>query len=1146
MSMTRAGIVAAVVFSFPFFSVLGADAPPEGVRAVPLIEGPSLASSPRRDALPPSGIVSRIRATLSSVTGRQPVEEFPRSARSALVERLGRDVRIHIRAGNGTPMEIRGEHLQPGSRSLVALSSEPFDAQTARRFLRENRVLLRLDDPDQELELDRMTVDELGRSHLRFSQRWHSLPVWPAALAVHLDRQGNVDGFDGAYVPTPHRLPIRPAVTAERARVLASEGHPTAFSEAPELIVFAPLDGFVRLAWRVPVTFAFDRKDLVIIDALNGSRLSSFALIEPARVNGSGTDLQGFTRSFSVWQDGSTYYLIDTSKPMYQSSFGSPLTSRTRGSILIGDARNQPPSSDPQELPTAYYITSSSPTSWNLPDAVSALWWFSETYDYYQEVHGRDSFDDQGRSITGIVRLGQNYYNAFWNSDSSTMYFGDAEPFAGSLDVIAHEFTHAVTTSTANLVYRDEPGALNEAMSDVFGEMVEYHSLGSNDWLIGTSLSEPLRSMKSPHLYSQPERMSEYVHTAQDEGGVHTNSGIINHAFYLLAEGMPGAIGRSDAEKIFYRALSVHLLPASQFIDTRHACITSAEELFGMDSTEASKTAEAFDRVEIFEADPTAPPTPFPSVPGSDSTLFLFQDSGSWFLGRVESGLGDPPQGSFLTPSEVAPYHRPAVSGDGSIAFFVNADHDACLIATHPSEIEQCLGYPGTIDSVAMSPDVVKFAMILIDPGTGLPDNRILVIDLADPNDPQSREVELLGPVSDAGALSTIDYADALDFTSDGRYLFYDALTRTTFSNDTEAASWAIYAYDWLRDSEFVLLPPVTSLEIAYPSVSQTSDGFLTFDVADPSAGISHIYTANLFTGEVGTVGDTVGTFGVPVFAGDDSAVVYSDSDTNTIVGTSLVRQGLSSDRLSPSGSRTLWLGDAGFGVIYRRGEYNGPTSSPGMLQFTSSTFGGEEGATTTVTVSRSEGSAGAVTVHYATLDGTANGGADYEAASGTLTWEDGESDSQSFTVRCLTDTANEGTETVMVQLSSPSGGASLGSQSTATINVSNVAAEDPIPAAPSNLTVRPTGETSASLFWKDNSSNETAFVVYSSLDGETFIQIGALGANVTGVAVEGLTAGVRAWFRVTARNDNGESAPSNTVSVLTGSSLRRHSVHRP
>lgn len=136
---------------------------------------------------------------------------------------------------------------------------------------------------------------------------------------------------------------------------------------------------------------------------------------------------------------------------------------------------------------------------------------------------------------------------------------------ARALDILGHELTHGITQHSAGLMYSDQPGALNEAFSDIFGQAVEARVEGQADWLVGDGLGSPLRDMRNPRSLNvvpgrpYPSRMSEIVGPGdplldrlpgRDNGGVHVNSSIVNRAFYLLAEGLPGAIGMEDAARI--------------------------------------------------------------------------------------------------------------------------------------------------------------------------------------------------------------------------------------------------------------------------------------------------------------------------------------------------------------------------------------------------------------------------------------------------------------------------------------------------------------------------------------------------------------------------------------------------------------------
>jgi len=853
------------------------------------------------------------------------------------------DGRLEVwwREDSGTPRHIR-VHDQPALSGTGAGDDEG----AARAFVRAHRQLLELDSPNTELQIERAERDHLGRRHVRFQQRYRGLPVWPAGLTVHLDSNGSVDLLDGAYVPTPRDVGLQPSISpteaTERGR-FAAHGGSAATATEPILIVYAPGDRAPRLAWKLTLSVSWRSRWLVVIDALTGDTLTAFDEVMQEGVAGSGEDANGDSRPLNAWREDGLLYLVDTSKPMFDPSSDPPEPTTTRGGIVVLDARNQPPTSEPQEFPELFYVTATTPTAWTVPDAVSASFGLSEVYDYFLEHHGRNSLDGAGGSMMGVVRYGSGFQNAFWNG--SFMTFGNGDNYAGTLDIVAHELTHGVTQYTANLVYRDQPGALNESLSDIFGEAVEARTFGATDWVHGSQTSSPDRNLADPGSRAicdgcppYPARFSEFYgpddstldrFQNRDNGGVHINSGIINHAFYLLADGLSGAIGIRQAEQIVYRAQSQHLLANSQFIDARLAWIAAARELFGAGSAQEQRTAAAFDAVEIFDGRGTPVPPPFPGVDGGDATLFLFWDPTveSYFIGRQESAQGDPAEGVQLIGTSVTG-SRPAVTGDGRVAVFVNTVNDVCLVNTDGSPIETegeavevCLGFPGFVSSVAVSPDGNQFGFVFLD-SFGNPDNRISVIDLAEGG--ETRTFTLFAPAFDGGVIDSVVNASTMDFTADGRYLIYDALNAIELFNGSTVEAWSIYSLDLMTETILPLVPPVPGLDIANPALTQTSDNFLVFDVYDGETGDSTIVAGNLTTGASSEIGTVFGGLGVPGYSGDDTAIVYSQS-SDAPTEFSLVRQRIGADRLTPQGRPSDLLSNADFGVIYRRGQFVGP-----------------------------------------------------------------------------------------------------------------------------------------------------------------------------------------------------------------------------
>ena len=241
------------------------------------------------------------------------------------------------------------------------------------------------------------------------------------------------------------------------------------------------------------------------------------------------------------------------------------------------------------------------------------------TFAFFADAYDRNSIDDAGMPLDASVHYGVRYDNAFWTGRQMVFGDGDGEifnRFTASLDVIGHELTHGITGDEANLVYLGQAGALNESISDVFGSLVKQYRLGQTaaeaDWLIGEGLftrrvkGVALRSMKAPGTAfddpvlgkdDQPATMAGYVHTTADNGGVHTNSGIPNHAFYLAAIAL-GGHAWEIAGRIWYETLrDRRLKPDATF--RQFAALTVAHAAQGYGADEVRAVADAWQGVGI-------------------------------------------------------------------------------------------------------------------------------------------------------------------------------------------------------------------------------------------------------------------------------------------------------------------------------------------------------------------------------------------------------------------------------------------------------------------------------------------------------------------------------------------------------------------
>ena len=278
-------------------------------------------------------------------------------------------------------------------------------------------------------------------------------------------------------------------------------------------------------------------------------------------------------------------------------------------------------------------------TSWTTTTikqvGTDAHWGAEMVYDYYINEHSRNSIDNAGHKLVSYSDYGVGYQNAFWNGMFMTYGSGGNGGFTG-LDICGHEVTHGLTEKSANLVYQNESGALNESYSDIFGACIEnYAKPATFNWTIGEDIGG-IRSMSNPNSFGDPDTyggLNWYTGTG-DNGGVHTNSGVSNYWFYLLCQGGTGvndkansytvsALGMTKAAKIAFRALTVYYSQNTNYISARNLSIQAAVDLYGPCSNEVFQVKSAWYAVGV-GASPSGTATPvanFSSVGGSPCSL---------------------------------------------------------------------------------------------------------------------------------------------------------------------------------------------------------------------------------------------------------------------------------------------------------------------------------------------------------------------------------------------------------------------------------------------------------------------------------------------------------------------------------------------
>lgn len=417
-----------------------------------------------------------------------------------------------------------------------------------------------------------------GYTYVRMNQRYLNLPVIGGEVVVQVNASGGIQCVMSDILRDTSKLdsnavscvPTRTAEQAVAAALTFAAGlYPGVALEgacAPTPSIYAPEvvgnQGSVRVVWEVVVTSATTRsiKHQFYIDAHSAAVAYHFNLIH-----------EGLSRK-----------IYDKNN----SASGAATLQRSEGQGPVGQA----------EVDAAYD-------------------YLGDTYQFFMDEHGRDSIDGAGMELIAIVRycdfLECPVANAYW--DGSAMYFG--EGFVTD-DVTAHELTHGVTEHMSNLIYFNESGAINESLSDIWGEFVDLTNGRGNDtdgvrWEIGEELPiGAIRDMKDPPRFDQPDRYSDYLNTGDfDNGGVHVNSGISNKMVYLLVDGglfndyKVAPIGISSTAQLFYVAQNL-LGAGSDFADLGLIMVQAAQSL-GFSDEGVDNVRFAARAVEILPREPS-------------------------------------------------------------------------------------------------------------------------------------------------------------------------------------------------------------------------------------------------------------------------------------------------------------------------------------------------------------------------------------------------------------------------------------------------------------------------------------------------------------------------------------------------------------
>jgi bacillolysin len=448
-----------------------------------------------------------------------------------------------------------------------------------------------------------------GREHERLAQLHEGVPVFGGELIRQSDLSGTLTVFGTYYEGVD--VDVTPTLGPRDIEARLAEGGGRPFGDEPELLVL-PLDaGGYRLAYRVRAFFEepFDVRQY-FFDAASGAVLLEYRDIH-TQAAGTGTGVLGDRKKVSVTPSDGRWLSSDRLRPPVIATydFGFDLNRLIR--FLNADGQ-------PSNL-TSGDLGADADNVWTDGALVDAHVYAGYTYDYFYRRFGRRGLDDANvpiHSVTHALRredwrlydpqtVDLFFLNAFYLG-RGVMYYGDGLPpgvtlygkrwnyFAAALDIVAHELSHGVIDYTSRLVYRDESGALNEAFCDIMATGAEFFWQPEKaDYLAGEDVVTPggVRSFQNPVAYGYPDNVDDSYRGTQDNGGVHINSSIVSHAFYLAIEGGQHRLGqtvqgvgganREQIERVFYRAFTHFLSPTAGYAQARNATLQGARELYG-------------------------------------------------------------------------------------------------------------------------------------------------------------------------------------------------------------------------------------------------------------------------------------------------------------------------------------------------------------------------------------------------------------------------------------------------------------------------------------------------------------------------------------------------------------------------------------
>lgn len=871
----------------------------------------------------------------------------------------GSPLKITAKDAKGKPVFVKGVLPNSSSRGLSANIDD---------YLTTLAPSMSIKEPKEEFRTSATFTDQEGYNHIRMGQYYKGVKIWGSEIILH-EKNNVVEMMNGRYAATPVNMDITPAITSDNALVTAkhdvaqiNEINNLSSKELmliggkqfdSELVIYKKNldDDQSSLAWHIVIVPNLRARWEYFVDAKSGEIIEKHSLLcglkgfdldraisyhdhtgcdgdmvhtSEKLLDGPATatalDLKNINRNINTYNVGSSYYLIDAGKSMFNAG-KSTMPDNPVGTIITLDGKNNSPENSNFD---AFFITSNN-NQWSSKTAVSAHYNAGETFNFYKNTFGRNSINDQGGNIISIINVneknGASMDNAFWNGNA--MFYGNGDvaftPLAKSLDVASHEMTHGVIQNTADLVYQNESGAINESMADVFGILAG----NPTGWKLGTEVvktsyfpSGALRDMSNPHNGGsslsdpgwQPRHVSEKYAGTQDNGGVHINSGIPNWAFYKFAT----AIGRDKAQKVYYKTLTSYLNKSSQFIDLRRAVIQAATDFYGASSAEVNAAKTAFDEVGITDGGGggTTQPGDLKVNPGQDYIVAADDANGQLYLCTTA--------GTVLGQiSVVGASSKPSIMDDGSVLVYTGTDKRLYQININTAS-------PSSSQNFVLNNEQVWKNVIIAK-------NKLRIAAIADDDEPYiyvsdqkggAKTFELFNPTSSGGSTNNVKYADAMEFDHSGEFIIYDAYNTIgtgfdywdigllkVWNNSTDSYG------DGFIQKVFQSLPENAS--VGNPSFSKNSPYIFAMDYLDDQSNI--IYGVNLYDGNIGEIYDNT-VLGYPDYSKLDNQMLFNAEDNSGRAIVAIINLAANKIEAASNPNPLIMFTDAKLGVWFSTG----------------------------------------------------------------------------------------------------------------------------------------------------------------------------------------------------------------------------------